>query len=255
LTAAGVDEALAASLVDEVSRHLLPFHPGQPLRDLVRDRIAASVPVLAGWPATEIPHVALFVGPSGGGKTSTVLKLAEAYHEAGLAVAVVSITLPPSQGGRTGLGSRLAERIEGGADYDVREVGTVAAARAARRALADHDLVLIDTPGAAARDAAALAHVQRLAALLGPQATHVVLPLTLADREADAAVQRFAAAGADRLAVTKLDEASFAGSLINLGRRAGLPLSVLGTGPGLRGGAEIPNGRLISERILPMTSS
>jgi flagellar biosynthesis protein FlhF len=238
---------LARAIVSEVELHGRPFAAATPLRDLVRDRIAAEVHTASGWTPAAEPHRMVAIGPSGSGKTSSLVKLADAYTQAGLAVAVVSIEGPSSAGS---LGTRLAEDIDGGADFDVRRVATVAAARAARKALAHHDLVLVDTPGACATDDAVLAHVQKLLKALGTAETHLVLPVSLAGREAGAAIARFD--WADRLLVTKLDETRFPGALLSLAQHGELPLSYLGTGAGLQGGIQVANGRLIAERILPI---
>jgi fused signal recognition particle receptor len=234
-----------------VELHVAPFAPeGTTLRGLVRDRIAAEVDTVAGWQPTGRAHVVAAFGPSGAGKSASLVKLAEAYHRAGLAVAIVSLVA--GEPARGSLASRMGQEIDGGADFDVRRVATVASARATRKALADHDLVLVDTPGACAADDAALEHACRLLKVLSPDEVHVVLPLSLAQREVDAALSRFCACGADRVLVTKLDEARFAGALLDLARRYELPLSYLGTGACLEGGLQVADGRLIAERILPI---
>jgi flagellar biosynthesis protein FlhF len=244
---AGVEHDLAEELVREVELHVAPFTEPEPIRELVRRRIAAEIRVAAGWPATGRPHTLVLVGPSGAGKTSSALKLASGYTGAGLAVAVVAVGLP----GEGGLDALLRENLSGGGEFDVKKVSSISAARAARKALQHHDLVIVDTPGAAAYDADALAHVQKLVKAIGADETHVVLPLSLAEREADAALARLSSAGADRLLVTKLDEARFAGSLLGLARRYDLALSFLGTGRSLEGGLRIADPGDVAGRILP----
>jgi flagellar biosynthesis protein FlhF len=82
--------------------------------------------------------------------------------------------------------------------------------------------------------------------------THLVLPLGLAPREAEAAVARFGRLGADRLLVTKTDEARFAGPLLELAVRTGVPLSYVGEGPLVPGDLRAADGGSIAARILPI---
>ncbi len=248
---AGVEASLAEELVREVELHVTPFADPAPLRDLVRSRIAAEIRVAGGWAAGGRAHTIVLLGPSGAGKTSSALKLAAGYTAAGLAVAVVAVGAP-GEGERGSLDALLRESLSGGGEFDVKRVSSISGARAARKALQHHDLVIVDTPGAAAYDADTLAHVQKLVKALGADETHVVLPLSLAEREADAALARLSAAGADRLLVTKLDEARFAGSLLGLARRYDIALSFLGTGRELDGGLRIADPGVIAQRILPI---
>lgn len=250
LTRAGVAPDVAESLVAMVTDHVMPFSPGAELRSLVRGRIAGELRTSVGWAPTGAPHLIALAGPTGSGKTSLAVKLAERYVEAGMSAAV--ITLQPARPDRDSLAARMGGGLSGGGVFDVVSVGSISSARAARRALAHHDLVLIDTPGLAGEDAEGLAHLGKLLAELKPDEVHAVVPVSLHEREMEAVLARLASLGADRIAVTKLDEARAAGALVNLCHRREIELSYLGTGPRIPADVAIADGVLIAERVLPI---
>jgi flagellar biosynthesis protein FlhF len=63
-----------------------------------------------------------------------------------------------------------------------------------------------------------------------PDEVHLVLSATAGPRTLQAAAERFAEARADRLILTKLDEADALGGLLELVSRVNLPISYLTTG-------------------------
>ena len=116
--------------------------------------------------------------------------------------------------------------------FDLRRAGSISAVRAALRAFADHDAVLVDTPGAAINDADAFEALKTLLAECGVDELHAVLPLAIADRELEHVLDRMILElGANRVLATKLDEARFMGALLTIAASSQLPLAYLGTGP------------------------
>jgi flagellar biosynthesis GTPase FlhF len=111
---------------------------------------------------------------------------------------------------------------------------------------------VIDTPGLAVGDEQGMAHLKSLLEAAGPQETHAAVPLGIAEREAAAMLSRLSRAGANRLLVTKTDEARFAGPLYGLATVYDLPFSYLGCGPRVPGDLVAADGVSIAERILPI---
>jgi flagellar biosynthesis protein FlhF len=258
LERASVSPDVARALVEELRLHVRPFSSA-PLRDLARDRIAARIRTEQGWASDGSARRIAIVGPSGVGKTSAIVRLAAAWAQAGLTVGLVSVA-PDPEGEVHPLAMRLgtlagseAERVLayiGGADL-ARAASPLDAGRAVQR-FADRDVVLIDTPGVGVAPDGRLEAVGRILVGSEPHEVHAALPLGLAPREADAALAVLARLGADRVLVTKTDEARFAGPLLDLASRSDLPLSYLTTGPRIPGDLSPADGGSIARRILPI---
>jgi flagellar biosynthesis protein FlhF len=250
LDRAGVATEIAHAVVDSAERHLRPFQPDAPLRELVRARIRSIVRVESGFGGEGQRSLAV-VGPSGAGKTTVLLKLAERYCAAGLSVGIIA--LDPSSAARSTLQGRSGDGLDDSVNFDLRRAGSISAVRAALRAFADHDAVLIDTPGSAIHDADSLEALKTLLAECGADELHAVLPLGIADRELEHVLDRMILElGANRVLATKLDEARFMGALLTLSASSQLPLAYLGTGPRIPDDLEVADGGSICDRILPI---
>ena len=229
LTAAGVAAHEIAALLEQ-----LPAvgHAGR--GETLRALLAAELPCGGGIAprSGDGPTVAAFVGPTGVGKTTSIAKLAArlSLRER------VSVGLVTVDTYRIAAVEQLQTyaRIIG---LPLHVAGTPDETAAALDALADRDVVLIDTAGRAPQDAAHLAETADLLGL-GTGAgrgdreieTHLVLSLTTAARPLRSAVDRFAALRPRSVVLTKLDEAETAGAAVGAVRRAGVPVSLLSTG-------------------------
>jgi flagellar biosynthesis protein FlhF len=247
LDRAGVAVEIARAVVEAAERHLRPFKPDAPLRELVRARIRSVVRIESGW-SGEGQRTLAVAGPSGAGKTTILLKLAERYCAAGLSVGLIALEPVADSGIRT----RSVESMGESLAFDVRRAASVSAVRAARRAFADHDAVLIDTPGSAIADPEAREALELLLRECKVDELHAVLPLGLADRELAHVTSRLVELGANRVLPTKLDETRFAGALLTLAASSKLPLAYLGTGPRISDDLELADGGSICDRILPI---
>ena len=248
LDRAGVATEIARAVVEAAERHLQPFQPATPLRDLVRARIRSIVRVEAGWGDSGQRTLAV-AGPTGSGKTTVLLKLAERYCAAGLSVGVLALEPVPT--GRTRMGDALDDSLT----FDLRRAGSISAVRAARRAFAGHDIVLVDTPGSAMVEGTARDSLLTLLAECGIDELHAVLPLGMADRELAHVLSRLVELGANRLLATKLDETRFSGALLTLAATSQLPLAYLSSGPRINDEFDVADGGSICDRILPIQVS
>jgi flagellar biosynthesis protein FlhF len=169
--------------------------------------------------------VAVLIGPPGGGKTSTVVRLAVAY---GLAKGR-RVVLLAADDHRVAAGGRLLHYasllgVECHAACRPQELGD----RIER--CREGDLILIDTPGYGPRDTE---HAQPLAHFLAQRREiqkHLVLPATLKADDLRAAVDRFEVFGTDRLLFTRLDETARFGPAFSEAAASRKPISFLATG-------------------------
>ena len=120
LDRAGVAGDIASAIVNAAERSLRPIHPEALLRDLLRARIRAILRVEAGWGGEGRRTIAV-VGPSGAGKTTAVLKLAERYAAAGLSVGVLA--LDPGRDTQVGGRGRVIDALDESRAFDLRRAG------------------------------------------------------------------------------------------------------------------------------------
>ena len=171
--------------------------------------------------------LAALVGPTGAGKTTTLAKLAARLHlqqgwRVGLVTAdtfrVGAIEQLQTYGRLLGLGVEVAP--------------TPAALARALERLRDADVLLIDTPGRAHRDARRLAELRSLLQVLREAAAadgarcevHLVLAAPTRGEEAAAVLEAYGPL-ADRLLLTKLDECEGPPAVLSTSAAQGLCLS------------------------------
>jgi len=246
-----VPEALARALVES----LAAAHPGVPSPDarrLLAIRLAERFPVAASgaqspeWAserASGRATVVAFVGPTGAGKTSLLLRFAaELAMRRKLRVGILN-----EDTSRPGAEAQLRNLCD---LFSIRLVSANGADQVsdARRAFTAHDVLLVDTAGRSPRDEAGL---QELAsALRGAEAdeTHLVLSACQSARSMAAALAAFP--GYDRVAFTKLDEAGILGHLAGLSFPEGKGVSYVTTGRDIMDTLVPATGEWLAERIL-----
>ena len=228
LLEAEVPESLARRLVRYVAERLEPDEARRPeaVRDSLRDAVESCVqiaPPIAAVAGTR--RVVALVGPTGVGKTTTVAKLAANFKLAhGLRPGLVTVDT-----------YRIAavEQLRTYAEIIDLPLAVANAPGEMRRAideLGDVDLVLIDTAGRSPRDEVKIRELADFLAAAQPDEVHLVLSAVAGERSLRAAVERFAVAQADRLILTKLDEADGLGGVLAVLGHADRPVSYLTTG-------------------------
>ncbi|MFW6133853.1 MAG: flagellar biosynthesis protein FlhF [Planctomycetota bacterium] len=216
---------LAAELVADLRRELTGEQLGDrdvlfpALRRLIAGRIRTSAPTSQGR------RVIALVGPTGVGKTTTIAKLAaNAKLHDDRRVALVTLD-----------SYRIAavDQLKTYADIIQVPLRTALGAgqlRQAVRAAGDADLVLIDTAGRSQNDAVRLGELRRMLAGAEADEIHLVVAATGGRACTRRVVERFAPLGANRICLTKLDEAETYGNALNLAACCESPLSYVTTG-------------------------
>jgi flagellar biosynthesis protein FlhF len=228
LLEAEVPEILARRLVRHVAERLEPdeAHRPEALASALRDAVESCLPIAP--PIGVVPgvrKVVALVGPTGVGKTTTVAKLAANFKlvhglRPGL-VTVDTFRIAAVEQLRT-----YAEII----DLPLAVANAPSEMRGAIDSLGDVDLVLIDTAGRSPRDEVKIRELADFLAEARPDEVHLVLSATSGERSLRAAVERFAVVRADRLILTKLDEADGLGGVLAVIGQANRPVSYLTTG-------------------------
>ncbi|HLW77157.1 MAG TPA: hypothetical protein VKS01_09225 [Bryobacteraceae bacterium] len=168
--------------------------------------------------------VVIMVGPTGAGKTTSIMKLAASNRTGGRRVRI--LTLDSSRGGQTLLHS-FASNL--GIGFSPVQSIHALAAMAAQN---PNDLVFIDTPGYSMQDRAAELAAEAFTKLANVE-VHLVAPGYMKSTDLRKSTQKYAPFGASRMLVTKLDETDTYGSVFSEAARARLALSFLANGPAM----------------------
>lgn len=238
LGVAGAASATAAIAKDRFDREITDAEVKEALAEhlagVLRDR---EKPLAID--TSKAPHVVLVVGVNGGGKTTTIGKLAARFAGEGLRVALAA-----GDTFRAAAVEQLkvwAERT--GAMVFAKDAGADAAALAyealSGAKAAGADVLLIDTAGRLQNKKELmdeLAKIVRVLKKLDPSAPHdvlLVLDATVGQNALAQAGQFREIAGVTGLVMTKLDGTARGGVLVALAGRHPLPIHFVGVGEGV----------------------
>jgi flagellar biosynthesis protein FlhF len=248
LVEADVPEMLARRLVRHVADGLEPDQLGDPrsIREALCGAVAACIPIAPPIRAVAgIRRVVALVGPTGVGKTTTVAKLAANFKLVqGLRVGLVTVDTY-----RIAAVEQLktyAEIIDlplavandpGEMTRAIEELGAV-------------DMVFIDTAGRSPRDEVKIRELAEFMAHARPDEVHLVLSAGGGERTLKSAVERFTQVRADRLILTKLDEAEGIGAILGVLGQANRPVSYLTTGQAVPDDIELAEANRLARLVL-----
>ncbi len=191
------------------------------------------------------PLTIALIGPTGVGKTTTLAKLAASFklrhqRHVGLVTCdtyrIAAVDQLRTYAGIIGLPLEVA-------------LTPGEMSRAAER-LSSCDVVLIDTAGRAPNDTSRLGELQQVLAAADPHEVHLVLSSTASERVLLREAEAFAEVGADRIVLTKLDEAVSFGVLVNVMQAVGKALSFITTGQEVPDHIEAGRSRRLAELVL-----
>ena len=243
LVSQGVDHDIADQFVANAS-HGTPA-PSE-LRERVRRMIAAQLIVA---PPAELNAksrmVAVFVGATGVGKTTTIAKIAgHASVRMKKKVALISTDMFRI-GGQDQL-LRFGELLQ---------VPTYACADVAKlkdliASLEDRDLILIDTPGSSPSDPARLAKLESVTSAANAK-VHLVISATTRSDEIAKIIIRFQRFKPNCVILTKLDEIASKGPLAGDLLRNEIPVSYVTNGQRVPEDLLIPSADELARFVLP----
>lgn len=228
LLAQGVEHATAEACLRELRETLIEQGTSQRssslqlLRTVLLDRVTTAGPLLS---TAGEQKIALFVGPSGVGKTSTIAKLATHYgivEQRSVAVITMDSYRPAA-----------VEHLRLYAEVLGIELSVAASCEETRAAIdqaREAELILIDTAGFNPYEPIS---AQRWRGLVnGSHAMEVHLVLAAGTRVPDIVVSTSQCVDVPslRLLFTKLDETTGYGGIFEAAHRTGIPLSYWGTG-------------------------
>ncbi len=208
-------------------RVLESLSPGQQLLGVVRQ---SMISLMGGerkpLKLTGRPAVVLLVGPAGGGKTTTVGKLAGTLKKRGRKVLLVCADpYRPAAADQLGtLAGKVGVDFASASSDPVRK--TQELVKGAQRTL--HDVLVVDTPGVPPGETPEPLF-QELVQTLAPADILLVLD-ALVGQEAAGIAESFLPLGVTGVVLTKLDGDARGGAALSLPVRTGQPILFIGTG-------------------------
>lgn len=195
------------------------------LRKLLAARIRTAQDEPPRKARTGRAKVISLIGPTGVGKTTTIAKLAANYKlREGKTVGLITIDT-----------YRIAavDQLRTYADIievPLRAVLTAGELHQAVEAMRGLDVVLIDTAGRSQNNRLRLSQLKSFTAAAEPDEVHLVVSATANRACTKKVLERFVPLGANRIIVTKLDEAGSFGVFLTVSEAGGGPISYVTTG-------------------------
>jgi flagellar biosynthesis protein FlhF len=182
--------------------------------------ILPCAPVLV--PRGHGPKVLLFAGPTGVGKTTTIMKLAARLSAQG----ALRVGLVSCDSYRIGAQEQIRTFAEV-AGIPLRTVFTDEDIQRSVKELHLCDVILVDTAGRSPRNQMHRMELAALAERLKPDEIHLVQSATTRLRDLRLALSAYKDIGPNRLVFTKLDETDSYGALCTLMAEENIPASIL----------------------------
>lgn len=242
---------VADEIADEIIGDLQASLTGDQLNDApslrkrLIDSIAARIPTASATQhhAGQARVIAL-VGPTGVGKTTTIAKLAADYKlREGRRVGLITIDTY-----RIAAVDQLrtyAEII----DIPLKVVLSAGELHEAVRCLKGLDVVLIDTAGRSQNDTLRINQLRSFLAAMHADEVHLVVSAAAGRKCAKATLENFLPLGANRIIVSKLDEAQTFGALLNVAVAGQTPLSYVTTGQDVPDDMAVADSNRLAELI------
>jgi flagellar biosynthesis protein FlhF len=192
-----LSDELAERIVTAVREELDPssWEDETVVRAAVLDRLTEFVPaadaIVPRRSPDDRPLTIALIGPTGVGKTTTLAKLAAAFKL--------------REGRRVGL-----------VTCDTYRIAAVDQLRTYANIMGLRDVILIDTAGRGSNDTGRIDELLQCLRAADPHEVHLVLSSTASEKVLLREAEAFTRAGANRIVLTKLDEAVSFGVLINV---------------------------------------
>ncbi len=191
------------------------------------------------------PHVAMFIGPTGVGKTTTLAKIAADF----------SLNKQLKVGLITSDTYRIAavEQLKTYGEIlkvPIRIVYTPEEAQEAIRAMSDMDLILVDTAGRSHKNKTHSEELKQLVENVSADETYLVISANASRSTVREVLESYSYIKNYKLLFTKLDEAASPGIIVNARYLTGRPLSYTTAGQSVPDDLEIASPRAIISGLL-----
>ncbi len=193
------------------------------LRELIAQKIPTYSP--AGEKETPKTRVIALIGPTGVGKTTTIAKLAAKY-KIGEGKKVAMITIDSYRIAAVDQLKTYAEII----DVPLRAVLSPGELHQVIHTMDDMDVILVDTAGRSQNNKSKLSQLRSFVAATGASEVHLVVSANSNKVAAQKTIEKFMPLGANRIIISKLDEAETFGIILSSTSSGLVPISYVTTG-------------------------
>lgn len=248
LASGGLDESLAYSLMRFAASKTtgLEGDRGSLLRTFMNRALSRMIST-APLSFDGHPKRAVFIGPTGVGKTTTIAKLA-AIFALGEQRKVKLVTLDTYR-------IAAAEQLKTYADIigvPISVVSSIPELQEAIDAASDRECTLVDTAGHSHHRAGDFAELADFLASRDDIRTHLVLSATTKSEDLKEIIRGFESFRPERLVFTKLDETSTFGSIANEAVLSGKPISYLTNGQAVPDDLVVPTPKSVADIVIPV---
>jgi flagellar biosynthesis protein FlhF len=244
----GVEESVAQAALLPAQREIAEKgYPragtlGQLVRRVLAGQMRAAGPIEA---ISGKPRVIAFIGPTGVGKTTTLVKLASQYS----LVHQLKVALLTADTYRIGAVEQL--RIYRDIiDIPFEAVNTPEEVGPAVKRYADRDLIFFDTAGRSPQNRRQIQDLRAFLDAAKPSETHLCVSATTKNADLLPIVGKFGLVPVNRFLVTKLDETRSHGVILNLAANFQVPISYLTTGQNVPNDIEVASPERMAELAL-----
>ncbi len=244
----GISEEIAMKLIAALEEGILKegLERNITIKDLLYELLCKLVDVYPPIEQTD-KRIAIFIGPSGTGKTTTLAKIAGNLSKKG-SVGIISLDGKDASNLVLEYYADMFRipvcRAEDPSDL-VKKINS----------FSDRDFILIDTPGLSPYDKFGKKMLMKnISRLNHGFITYIVLDVTMKDEEILNVIKEFKPIDITALLFTKIDEAKSVGTIFNQMIYTGKPLSYLGTGKSVPDDLEIVTPYRLMELIINQRS-
>jgi len=244
----GVEEAVAQTALLPAQREIV--EKGYPRAGTLGQLVSRSLAtqLRAAGPIEAIsgkPRVIAFIGPTGVGKTTNLVKLASQYA----LIHQMKVALLTADTYRIGAVEQL--RIYRDIiDIPFEAVNSPEELKAALKRYADKDLIFFDTAGRSPQNRRQIQDLKAFLEVAKPSETHLCVSATTKNADLLPIVGKFGLVPVNRFLVTKLDETRSHGMLLNLASNFQVPISYLTTGQNVPNDIEVATPERMAELVL-----
>lgn len=232
-----IDENIAEGIVNRVKSIKDDRTEREKLKEIVENSINVTNRALQ--------DVVILVGPTGVGKTTTIAKLSGRLA----LIEKKKVGLLTIDTYRIG----AVEQLKTYADImniPFKVVFTIKEMESAVKSMEDCDVILIDTTGRSSKNVMQISELRAFMQKVNVNSVHLVISCTTKNRDIDIIANGYKCLNYDNVIITKLDETSTYGSILNICNKTGKPISFVTTGQNVPDDIKLVSSRELASLVL-----
>jgi flagellar biosynthesis protein FlhF len=195
------------------------------------------------------PKLALIMGSTGVGKSTTIAKLVSEYKRRNKLVGVITLDVH-----KIGAVEQLTV-FSNILDFPLKIVSKMEDFPLSIQELKNMDLILIDSAGRGKKEGESISDMKKIININMPVEKYICLSSCMRDSDALSSFNRFSVVGIDKIIFTKMDETSVYGGIYNIMRKTGVPVSYFTTGQRVPEDIEVGTKERLIDLILKLSGN